>query len=90
MSIEIKKLSDNEFRKMGIYNWPIWEKDTSVFEWSYDEKEQFYLIEGEMKIKTKDGEYEVLPGDFVTCPKGLDCNWEITKLVKKHFHFIEE
>ena len=90
MDITIKKISTNEFRKMGINNWPIWEKDTSNFRWSYDEVEQFYLIQGKVKIKTMDGEYEVLPGDFVTCPKGLDCNWEIEEYVKKHYHFVEE
>jgi uncharacterized cupin superfamily protein len=90
MDITIKKISTNEFRKMGINNWPIWEKDTSNFRWSYDEVEQFYLIQGKVKIKTIDGEYEVLPGDFVTCPKGLDCKWEIEEYVKKHYHFVEE
>ena len=42
MDIEIKKISSNEFRKRGINNWPIWEKDASVFDWNYDEQEQFY------------------------------------------------
>ena len=90
MEIEIKHLSAKEFRKLGINNWPIWEKEISVFDWTYDEKEQFYLIEGSVKIKTEDNEYNVMPGDFVTCPKGLYCDWEIEKYVKKHYHFSEE
>jgi len=90
MDIIIKKISTQEFRKMGINNWPIWEKEASVFEWSYDDMEHFYLIEGKVNIKTEDKEYEVLPGDFVTCPKGLECNWEIKEYVKKYYHFSEE
>lgn len=90
MEINVKKLSENEFRKLGVQNWPIWEKEISQFDWCYDEKEQFYLIEGELKIQTSNSEYLIMPGDFVVCPKGLDCKWEITKYVKKHYHFINE
>ncbi|HAM98060.1 MAG TPA: cupin [Marinilabiliales bacterium] len=90
MDIIVKKLTEAEYRKMGVQNWPIWEKEISLFDWSYDEKEQFFLIEGEVKIKTKEAEYNVQPGDFVVCPKGLACEWEITKYVKKHYQFVGE
>ena len=66
------------------------EREASNFDWNYDEVEQFYLIEGKIKIKVKDKEYDVLPGDFVICPKGLDCSWEIEEYVKKHYHFLAE
>lgn len=89
MSIEVKKLSDREFRKMGIQYWPIWEREESVFEWTYDDQEEFYVIEGVIDIKTKDADYQISSGDFVTCPKGLDCSWEVKKHVKKHYHFKE-
>ncbi len=87
MEIKIKRITDSEFKKMGINNWPVWEKEASVFDWKYDDSEQFYLLEGKVKIKTKNKEYEVSPGDLVTCPKGLSCNWEIKEYVKKHYHF---
>lgn len=90
MDIEIKKITTSEFRKRGINNWPIWEKEASAFDWNYDEQEQFYLLQGKVRIIANEKEYEVLPGDFVTCPKGLDCNWEITEYVKKHYHFIAD
>ena len=51
MNIEIKKLDEKDFQKLGICNWPIWEKEESSFEWMYDEKEQFYLLEGKIKIQ---------------------------------------
>ncbi|MCK9206045.1 MAG: cupin domain-containing protein [Salinivirgaceae bacterium] len=90
MDIIVKKLTEAEYRKMGVQNWPIWEKEISLFDWRYDEKEQFFLIEGEVKIKTKEAEYNVQPGDFVVCPKGLVCEWKITKYVKKHYQFVGE
>jgi uncharacterized cupin superfamily protein len=89
MEIKIKRITDFEFKKMGINNWPVWEKEASVFDWKYDDSEQFYLLEGKVKIKTRNKEYEVLPGDFVICPKGLRCNWEIKEYVKKHYHFSD-
>lgn len=90
MEIEIKRLSQSEVSKMGIEDWPIWEKAESSFNWQYDDKEQFYLIEGEVKIRTASREVEVRAGDFVTCPRGLACEWDVTKYAKKHYHFIEE
>ncbi|MBI9068323.1 MAG: cupin domain-containing protein [Salinivirgaceae bacterium] len=90
MSIIVEKLSDDDIRKRDIYNWPIWEKEVSVFDWIYDDKEQFYLIEGEIKIIADNKEYNISPGDFVTCTKGQSCKWEITKYVKKHYQFFEE
>lgn len=90
MKIEVKRLSQAEINNLGIDNWPIWEKEESSFSWYYDDKEQFYLIEGEVKIKTDNSEVEVHPGDFVTCPKGLACEWDVTKYVKKHYQFFEE
>jgi uncharacterized cupin superfamily protein len=90
MEIVIKRLKESDYLKMGIHEWPIWEKEISVFDWSCQEKEQFYLIEGEVTIKTHEAEYKVLPGDYVICPKGLSCNWEITKYAKKHYHFVEK
>jgi hypothetical protein len=90
MIISVKEMSEEEFHQIGIDEWPIWEKEVSVFDWSYQEKEQFYLLEGEVDIITPAGKFHVKPGDFVECPKGLDCHWEIRKYVKKHYHFVSE
>lgn len=90
MNIKVQKLTKMEFQSMGINDWPIWEKEESVFNWYYDEKEQFYLIEGNAKIKTEGTEVEVNPGDFVICPKGLECEWNVKSYIKKHYHFFEE
>jgi uncharacterized cupin superfamily protein len=88
-SIKIEKLNKTSLEKMGIYEWPIWEKETSEFEWFYDDKEQFYLLEGEVTIKTPEGNFEVGPGDFVTCAKGLNCSWQVKQPVRKHYQFLQ-
>ena len=44
------------------------------------------IIEGQAKIRTKNGDiYFIKAGDLVEFPAGLDCEWEITKSIKKHY-----
>ena len=70
----------------GIKSWPIWECETSKFEWNYDDKEICLIIEGQAKISTKNGDiYFIKAGDLVEFPAGLYCEWEITKSIKKHY-----
>lgn len=89
MKISIQKLSDSDFNKMGIANWPIWQKEVSSFDWHYDEQEQFFVIEGSVKIKSGKFEYNIKPGDFVICPKGLSCHWDVFIPIKKHYKFSD-
>ena len=74
----------------GIKNWPIWECEPSNFSWNYNEKEICLIIEGEANIKTEAGEiYFIKSGDLVEFPKGLSCEWQIIKSIKKHFRLGE-
>ena len=74
----------------GIKNWPIWECEPSNFSWNYNEKEICLIIEGEANILTEGGEdYFIQSGDLVEFPKGLSCEWQIIKSIKKHFRLGE-
>jgi uncharacterized cupin superfamily protein len=87
--ITVKKLSDEELKKMNVFSWPIWEKETSRFDWHYGQVEMCYLLEGDVTVETKDGKrVNFKAGDFVTFPQGLDCVWDIKKPVRKHYNFI--
>ncbi len=87
-NISIENFSQKELEEKGVFNWPIWTKDISKFDWSYDITEQCYIIEGEIIVKTKDENVHIHAGDFVTFNKGLDCVWIIKKKVKKHYNFL--
>ena len=88
MKIEIKKPKTDEIEKMGVTSWPIWEKEISRFDWSYDSTEECYLLQGSVEVTTEDGEKVSFgKGDFVTFPKGLSCTWDIKEPVKKHYNF---
>lgn len=84
--IKIEKPKEEKLKKANVYNWPVWEKEISRFEWYYDEDETCYFIEGEVEVTTADGEkYIIKKGDWVEFPKGLKCIWEVKQPVKKYY-----
>ena len=88
MEIKVQKLSQEELKKLGVFDWPIWTKEASRFPWSYDCIEECYLLEGDVTVETKDGKNVAFgKGDFVTFPKGLSCTWNIKTPVRKHYNF---
>jgi len=80
-----KKITEEEIDKMGVKNWPIWEKEVSRFYWSYPSDEECLILEGEVEVETDDGKVHIKAGDFVTFKKGLDCYWNVTQGIRKHY-----
>ena len=86
--IKVEKLGKTELERIGVFSWPIWEKEVSRFDWSYDSIEQCYLLEGKVTVTAKGGKTASFgKGDFVTFPKGLACTWDVKAPVKKHYTF---
>ncbi|MBI5540869.1 MAG: cupin domain-containing protein [Bacteroidia bacterium] len=87
MQVKIEKLTESQIEEKKIRKWSIWEKEISDFEWYYDSMEQCLFLEGEVTVKTYEGDYHIKKGDFVTFNKGLACTWQVKKAVKKHYKF---
>ncbi len=85
--VKIQKLSKEELEKMGVFSWPVWEKEPSEFDWYYDTQEQCYFLEGDVIVKNSQGDYHIQAGDFVTFPQGLSCTWVVKARVRKHYNF---
>lgn len=69
-------------------SWNVWSKESSSFDWKYDENEFCYILEGEAKVKDKEGnEISFRQGDFVVFEKGLECEWDIISPIKKKYKF---
>ena len=86
MQIDVKQPEADELERQGVFDWPIWEKEISRFEWHYDTGETCYLLEGQVAVTTPDNQtVEFGAGDLVHFPAGLSCTWHITVPVKKHF-----
>ncbi|MBW2439046.1 MAG: cupin domain-containing protein, partial [Deltaproteobacteria bacterium] len=79
--IKVKKaLTEAQLNEMGVFDWPIWTKESSEFPWSYDDTETCYFLKGEVVVTPEGGEpVEVGAGDLVTFPKGMACTWKIRK-----------
>ncbi|MDD5218354.1 MAG: cupin domain-containing protein [Candidatus Omnitrophica bacterium] len=85
--ISVEKLDDKKLKDMGVFRWPIWEKEVSKFNWHYDSQERCYFLEGKVTVTTKEGKVGFGKGDFVTFPTGLSCTWEVHEPVRKHYQF---
>jgi len=85
--VEIKKPSEEELRELGVKSWSIWECEPSVFDWEYDDVETCYILEGDVKVRTPEGEFHIESGDLVRFAQGLKCTWEVSKKVRKHYKF---
>ena len=87
-AIKIEQLSDEKLKAMGVYSWPIWQKEASTFDWHYDDQESCYILSGKVSVTPEGGEPVTFgAGDFVVFPKGLSCVWQIQEPVKKHYKF---
>jgi uncharacterized cupin superfamily protein len=87
LKVIVEKPTDQKLKALNLFTWPIWSKEVSSFDWYYDEKEICYFLEGEVTVKTPEGEVSFGKGDLVTFPQGLKCVWNIKKAVKKHYKF---
>ncbi len=86
--INIERPDEGKLKELGVSGWPVWEKEVSRFDWSYDETEVCYILEGAAKVKPEGGEtVEFGAGDLVTFPAGMSCVWEITSPIRKHYTF---
>ena len=89
--VEMKKKipTEEELNELGVKSWGIWEKEKSVFDWSYSDTETCYILEGEIEVTDNStGEkLDFKKGDLVQFPKGLECVWNVKKPVRKYYNF---
>ena len=87
MRIEIEQLDNEQLEELGVFDWPIWEKEESKFDWYYDTQERCFILAGEVDVISEFEHVTLKAGDFVTFPKGLECIWDINSAIKKHYSF---
>ena len=85
--IKVERPTEQQLKALNVSSWPIWTKEPSTFTWHYDEMETCYFLEGAVLVKTAAGEVSIGKGDLAAFPKGLDCTWQITTAVRKHYRF---
>jgi len=85
MNIEMRKPVAEELESLGVFGWPIWTCEPSVFDWKYDRKETCYLLEGQVTVEAKGQVVSFGKGDLVVFPEGLACVWKVKEAVRKHY-----
>jgi uncharacterized protein len=87
MQIEVeKKPAQSKLDAMGVSKWPTWQKEVSVFPWTFLEQEQAYILEGECVITPEGGQpVKFGKGDLVTFPAGMKASWEVKQPLHKHY-----
>jgi len=83
--IEVSQPTEEQIRQMRA--WPIWTCGVSRFDWHYDQPETCYILEGQVTVTAGDEQVSFGPGNRVVFPVGLDCVWDVTAPVKKHYKF---
>ena len=88
-SIKLVSIPDQSvLDELGVFLWPIWEKEVSKFPWTYDAEETCYLLSGKVIVTPNKGKsVTITKGDLVTFPAGMSCTWDILESVKKHYRF---
>lgn len=84
-TITVRKPTSEEVAQ--VEKWPVWTKEPSTFDWSYDEQETCLIMEGKATIAFEGGEVTIGTNDWVVFPKGLSCTWKIEKTIRKHYKF---
>ena len=80
--------SQETLNRLGVFQWPIWTKEKSIFTWTYDQEETCFFLEGIVQVTLQNGQnVEIKKGNLVIFPKGLSCTWRILSDVKKHYKF---
>ena len=89
MDIKVEQqLTQPQLDARGVYDWPVWQKEVSRFDWTYDTEESCYILSGEVTVTPAGGEpVTIRAGDYVTFPAGMSCVWDITAPISKHYRF---
>lgn len=79
--------SEARLKQLGVAYWPTWEKEVSIFPWSFVTTEIAFIVEGECVMTPEDGGSATIfkAGDLVVFPNGYKGTWEVKKALKKRF-----
>ena len=81
-----KNPAQSKLDSLNVSKWPTWQKEVSVFDWTFPEQEIAYIVEGECVITPTGGTpVKFGKGDLVTFPAGITASWEVKQPLHKHY-----
>lgn len=83
-----QNLKQSQLEALGVFEWPVWEKEVSRFDWTYDAQETCYVVAGSVTVTPTGGvPVDIAAGDYVIFPAGMSCVWDIHEPISKHYRF---
>ena len=92
-AIKIEQPDAARLAELGVEGWSPWECEPSKFDWEYSATETAYVREGRVVVTPTGGPggdspaVEVVAGDLVTFPAGMQCTWEVKETIRKVYRF---
>ena len=81
-----KNPPQSRLETLGVSKWATWQKEVSVFPWTFPEQEIAFILEGECVITPTGGApVSFGKGDLVTFPAGMTASWEVKQPLHKHY-----
>ena len=81
-----KNPTQSRLDTLNVKKWATWQKEVSVFPWTFLEQEIAYILEGECVITPTGGTPVTFgKGDLVTFPAGMVASWEVKQPLHKHY-----
>ncbi len=81
-----KNPAQSRLDSLNVKKWATWQKEVSVFPWTFLEQEIAYILEGECVITPTGGAPVTFgKGDLVTFPAGMTASWEVKQPLHKHY-----
>ncbi|MEZ0209892.1 MAG: cupin domain-containing protein [Methylophilus sp.] len=78
--------AETQLNSLGVSKWPTWQKEVSVFDWTFHEEEKAYILTGECVVTPIGGApVSFGKGDYVIFPAGLKVKWEVKQPLHKHY-----
>ena len=81
-----KNPTQSRLDTLNVKKWATWQKEVSVFPWTFLEQEIAYILEGECVITPTGGApVSFGKGDLVTFPAGTKASWQVMQPLHKHY-----
>ena len=81
-----KNPAQSRLDSLNVKKWTTWQKEVSIFPWTFLEQEIAYILEGECVITPTGGAPVTFgKGDLVTFPAGMAASWEVKQPLHKHY-----
>lgn len=86
--IRIERPTPSRLDALRVMTWRVWWKEPSTFDWTYDRRESFWILEGEATLRCYGQEVTVRAGDLVHVPAGVVVRWTVHRAVRKRYAFL--